>query len=152
MSDAPNATPGAAAAKPKVKVLDAWALLSWLKDQRPAADRVEALWPDAEQHRIQLLVSIINLGEVFYMSAKALGLAQAEVILDELQALPLEVRPAPNGLVLEAARLKGQYPISYADAFAVALAQKEGAPIVTGDPELRALAARGVVAVEWIGR
>jgi len=39
--------------------------------------------------------------------------------------------------------------ISYADGFAAALAQREGASLVTGDPELKELA--DVVTVEWIG-
>jgi ribonuclease VapC len=39
--------------------------------------------------------------------------------------------------VLDAARLKSEHAISYADCFAAATAIKEGASIVTGDPEFK---------------
>jgi len=46
--------------------------------------------------------------------------------------------------------LKACHSISYADAFAVATAIREQAPLVTGDPEIQALAARGIVELEWV--
>jgi ribonuclease VapC len=54
-------------------------------------------------------------------------------------------------LVLEAARLKARFPISYADAFAVATARAEGGPVLTGDPEIVNLPRR-VVAVRKLER
>ena len=41
--------------------------------------------------------------------------------------------------IWDAALLKGQFPIAYADAFAAALARKHRCPLVTGDPELRSI-------------
>jgi len=41
--------------------------------------------------------------------------------------------------VWEAAKLKGEYMISYADAFAMALAREMGGEIVTRDPEIIAV-------------
>ncbi|TAH50263.1 MAG: type II toxin-antitoxin system VapC family toxin [Chloroflexota bacterium] len=40
------------------------------------------------------------------------------------------------------------YPLSYADAFAVALAQELAATVITGDPEFRAIG--NIVSVDWI--
>ncbi len=40
---------------------------------------------------------------------------------------------------MQAAGIKGGYPIAYADAFAVALAIKLKAAIVTGDSEFRSV-------------
>jgi predicted nucleic acid-binding protein len=51
--------------------------------------------------------------------------------------------------IIAAAKLKSTRRISYADGFAAALAQGEGAALVTGDPELQAMS--DVVRVEWIG-
>jgi len=48
--------------------------------------------------------------------------------------------PVREPLVLEAGRVKPAHPVSYADAFAVATARLEHAPVVTGDPEIIALA------------
>ena len=137
--------------KPVLKIFDSWAVLAWLKNQLPAADLVDAIWQEAKQGKIDLMMSIINLGEVFYITAKEKNIVSAELVLKEMQKLPIVISPAPNSLVIEAARLKGQYAIAYADAFAVATAQKENAILVTGDPEIKALIKLGIVQVEWIG-
>ena len=50
--------------------------------------------------------------------------------------------------VLAAAQIKTQYPISYADAFAVALAQELNATIVTGDPEFKQV--ESIVTLFWL--
>jgi ribonuclease VapC len=54
----------------------------------------------------------------------------------------------PAGFI-EAAKWKAVRRISYADAFAAALAQSENAALVTGDPELKEL--DDILTVEWIG-
>ncbi len=51
--------------------------------------------------------------------------------------------------MIEAAKLKSGRRISYADAFAVTLAVREGATLVTGDPELRGM--QDILRVEWLG-
>jgi len=49
---------------------------------------------------------------------------------------------------MAAARLKAANPIAYGDSFAIALAQAEGASVITGDPEIRE---SGLVLVDWVG-
>jgi ribonuclease VapC len=49
-----------------------------------------------------------------------------------------------------AAHIKARHPVSYADAFAVALAQEYGATVVTGDPEVRAV--ESLINVDWLPR
>jgi ribonuclease VapC len=51
---------------------------------------------------------------------------------------------------LEASRLKARYPIAYADAFAIQLAREMDVPLVTGDPEIRALEKEGLLQVIWL--
>jgi len=136
--------PGQAATEAGVKVLDTWAVMAWLRDE-PAAEKMERLWSQAGAGRIRLLISAINLGEVFYITARWRSLKEAELVWDRLQEMPLEIRPASTPLIREAARLKALHRLSYADAFAVATAVREAAPLVTGDPEMKALAERGLV-------
>lgn len=50
--------------------------------------------------------------------------------------------------VIAAAWIKARYPISCADAFAVATATKLEATVVTGDPEFQAVSE--LVPVDWI--
>lgn len=131
-------------------VLDAWAVMAWLKGQQPAAERVRYLLEAAERREQKLLMNIVNLGEVFYVSVKARDLHYGKRVVDALRPR-LAVIPASDSLVMTAATLKSRHAISYADAFAAATALLQDTPLVTGDPELRTMAATEAnLKLEWI--
>ena len=133
-------------------VLDAWAVMVWLKGQQPAGDRVRALLQAADRRECRLSMNIVNVGEVFYLSVKARNLAYGQRVLQTLQPRVTTVS-AHDELVMLAATLKARYAISYADGFAAATALLQNAPLVTGDPELRVMAAKEkALRLEWIGR
>lgn len=134
------------------KILDAWAVLAWLQDERPAAGKVARLIEDARVGKVVLLMSLMNLGEVYYRSARTKGQRTANEILVALKSLPITLCSLPESLVLRAAELKTRYSISYADAFAVATAVEEKATLVTGDAELVSLGRKGVIRVERLER
>lgn len=73
----------------------------------------------------------------------------AEEFLTRLPSLPILLVLPDEESVIQAAKLKSTRRISYADGFAAALAHRETATLVTGDPEL--LKMSDVLAVEWIG-
>jgi predicted nucleic acid-binding protein len=52
-------------------------------------------------------------------------------------------------LILDAAHLKAKYAIAYTDAFVVALASREDAVILIGEPEFETV--RDIVRIEWLG-
>jgi ribonuclease VapC len=95
-------------------------------------------------------MSVINVGEMFYRIAREEDPASAERALIAVGRLPIRFADADWSLTRTAALIKAQYPLSYADCFAAALAARLGAAIVTGDPEFEQLEADGVVAVEWL--
>jgi ribonuclease VapC len=99
-----------------------------------------------------LAVSAINVGEVFYRLHRKHGPGMAAEFLDDVRTggIPLRVWPAANRRVWHAARLKARYPISYADAFAAALAQELRLPLVTGDREFCALEEAGECRIDWL--
>jgi predicted nucleic acid-binding protein len=66
-----------------------------------------------------------------------------------LEQLPISVVNADLDITLEAARLKGMYPVAYADCFAAALGIRKKAKIVTGDPEFGKFG--NILSIEWIG-
>ena len=133
-------------------VLDAWAIMVWLKDQQPAAGRVRLLLEAAHRREVRLAMNIVNLGEVLYLSAKARDIAYGRRVLETLQPRVITVS-AHDELVMLAATLKARHAISYADAFAVATALLQEAPLVTGDPEIKALGTKEkTLQLEWIGR
>ncbi len=131
----------------KKLLLDAYAVFAWIQDE-PGAQSVEDLLYQAQGNRAQVLISVINLGEIYYRCARVQDLPFARDILEKLKLLPVKTYPCPDDLVLEASEIKAQYPISYADAFAVATALREDAGIVTGDPDFKKF--KDLVAVEWL--
>jgi predicted nucleic acid-binding protein len=120
-------------------VLDAWALLAMLQGEEPAASHVGELLRAGERQEATLLLSMINLGEVYYRTGRQIHRAAAADVLTEIRRLSLTIVPVSDDLVLAAADFKMQYAISYADAFAAALADRTGATLVSGDPELEHL-------------
>lgn len=117
-------------------VLDAWAVLALLQKEEPAASRVRQLLEETGKSNVELFISIINLGEVYYCIGKAKGESEAKETLDDIRRLSLTVVPVTDEAVFNAARLKMSYAISYADAFAASAAEELDAVLVSGYPEL----------------
>lgn len=134
------------------RVLDAWALLAWLKGEGRAARQIRRLLLSASRGRLQLIMGIVNLGEVYCRIAKDKGEPQARSIVEVLRLSPITIESVHDNLVFEAASLKARYPISYADAFAAALTMGKKAVLVTGDPDFKVLEKAKVVPVQWLPR
>lgn len=111
-------------------------------------EKVKSLLREAERSKEPLLMNEINIGEVYHMTAKDRSLEQAEDFLHRLETLPIQAVANSFTAVLEAAKLKARFPISYADAFAVATAIRMTAVVVTGDPEFRQV--EHLVTIEWL--
>jgi predicted nucleic acid-binding protein len=80
-------------------------------------------------------MSWIDLGEVFDVVKRNQGEAEAvQTVRDLRPSLSLDV-PSEDR-VLQAARIKADHPLSYADAFAAATAIAHDATLLTGGPEL----------------
>jgi len=131
-------------------VLDAWAILALLQGEEPAASKVKRFLKAAGEGKVELFISIINLGEVIYRIGKVKGEEDAMKTLNELQSLSITTMPASEEGVFAAVRLKMKHPISYADAFAAATAKALKAVLVTGDPELKRL--DGIIPLEKLER
>ena len=69
-------------------------------------------------------------------------------MLGRIHQLGIEILSVPDSLVFKAAEIKSEYPISYADCFAVACAVENSAVLVTGDPEFESVA--HMINIEWL--
>ena len=118
------------------KVVDSWAILAWLQVE-PAAPLVRQILLDADSGNVQLLMSWFNVAETFYILAKRTSSAAAEEFLSRLPSLPIRIVLPDEDGIIAAARIKAAHPIAFGDAFAIALAQAEGASVITGDDEIR---------------
>ena len=111
-------------------VLDSWAVLRFLEDAGTAAEHVAKL---LDQQRP--LMCWINMGEVFYVLRRLHGEPAATETVRDLR-LDIDVQLPDERLVLDAARIKAEHAMSYADAFAAAFTITNDAVLWTGDPEL----------------
>lgn len=105
-------------------------MLRYLEDAKPAAELVADLLA-----RERPLMSWINLGEVHYVLRRLQGEHDATETVRDLRDV-IDARLPDERLVLDAARIKADHPMAYADAFAAALAVAHDAILWTGDPEL----------------
>lgn len=128
-------------------ILDTFALLAYLQDE-PTASRIEKLLENARQGKCRLYLSIINLGEILYITERRGGVAKVQDALALLRQLPVEVLPADEQTIFAAAHIKANYTVSYADSFAIVVAQTVGGTLITGDPEFRAV--KDIVNIEWL--
>lgn len=128
-------------------LLDSFALLAFLNRENGFAN-VRDLLRHARASDTPLLMNEINIGEVYYIIAKGRSLDKAEEFLRRLETLPIQCLGNTFQQVLEAAKIKARFPLSYADAFAVATAQRSQAIVVTGDPEFRAVS--HLIEILWL--
>lgn len=119
-------------------VLDSFAMLAFFRNEE-GAEKVAQLLHDAANGKYELYMSVINAGEVFYISYRKDGAAKADIAWKALLKFPIHMFEANIDFTLAAARLKAKYSLSYADAFAAALTIKRKATLITGDKEFDAL-------------
>lgn len=127
--------------------LDSFALLAYLNGE-PGQERVTQILRQAQAGQARALLCAVNLGEILALIERQRGLVSAQRAQALLQSLPLEEVLPDRALILDAAHLKAQHSMSCANAFAAALAQRESAVLLTGDPEFKA--AQVAARVEWL--
>jgi ribonuclease VapC len=121
-----------------VYVLDTFALVAHFEAEA-GGEIVRDLLKQAEDGEIFPAMSLINMGELAYMIQRQQGMEKAQAALDDLHSFPITFYEATEKRIPAAARLKAEYRISYADAFAASLAQELGASLVAGDPEFKVI-------------
>ena len=130
------------------KVMDASALLVYL-NKETGYEKVEELLVSAAEKNKNILMSAVNWGEVLYIVQRSLvDYHQAEAIESIIDTLPIEVIEVDRDLAREAARLKANHKMAYADCFAAALAKKRKAELVTSDKEFKAV--EDEIKINWI--
>jgi predicted nucleic acid-binding protein len=129
------------------KVLDAHALMAFFKGEA-AADTVEHIIHKATDEKVRLFLCVVNWGEVYYGMWRAGGKAAADEAAADISRMPIELVEADLHLAKQAAIYKAENKMSYADAFAAALAKIKNAELVTGDTEFEALEKE--IKINWL--
>jgi len=135
------------AVKPKALILDSWAVMAFYEGE-PAGQRVGKLVADAIERGTPLWMSVVNAGEVWYVTARRISPEAADRTIDELRSLGVQFESAEWKLARDAAVLKSRHKMSYADAFAAALAVQKNGHLITGDREFKHV--EGDVRILWL--
>ena len=133
-------------------VLDACAVIALLNKEE-GADKVAALYEKTIHGEAELIMSKVNLLEVYYGYLKEDGEAFAEQQLTAIENSSVKINEIiSNEILRQAGKVKGAHKrISLADSFAVAQAIVSNAVLVTTDHhELDAIDKAGIVEFLWI--
>jgi len=129
-------------------VFDSHALLAFFQGE-PESDTVDGILRQSYSGTVNdLLICLINLGEIVYLTKRRFGDEKKIEVLSRIYQLGFKILSIPDSLVFQAAELKAQYALSYADCFALACSINHSAVLVTGDPEFKTVA--HLIAIEWI--
>jgi ribonuclease VapC len=129
------------------KVLDSYALLAFYEDE-PGADFVRNLLLQAEDKDLKLLMSVVNLGEIWYSIARKTSPETADHYIDEIHGMAIDIVDVDWQLTRLAAAFKANGNIAYGDCFAAALAKNYKAELITGDKEFKALEVE--ISISWL--
>jgi ribonuclease VapC len=130
-----------------VRVLDSYSLIAYFEGDAGTDKMIEIFRAARDSGRL-LLLSVVNWGEVFYITLREAGRERAEQVAHLISTLPIQIISADLDLTKQAAEFKASKRMSYADCFAAALAKLRKAELVTGDKEFRQV--EGDVKLSWI--
>jgi len=131
-------------------VLDSFALIGFLENET-FASRIERLLKQARQGKILIYLHAIHLGEVYYITLREQSQNIADLAFARIKAFPVKyIDILDDELLRKSARLKANYPISYADAFAASMAIIHNSALLTGDPEFKKLGKKEAITIEWL--
>ena len=131
-----------------IRVFDAFPFLVLVRRQN-GWQIVQDTVDNAADHNERHLVSLINLGEAYYMLLREEGEEIAERFLAGVMASAFEIVIPSFEQMKRAGHFKARGGLSYADAYAAALAEEHHVPILTGDPEFKDVEKHGID-IDWL--
>ena len=130
-----------------IRVLDSYSLIVYIEGEAGKETMIE-VFRSARDSGKHLLLSVVNWGEVYYITLREAGREQADHVAHLISTLPIQIVPADLELAKQAAEFKASKKMSYADCFAAALAKQKKAELVTGDKEFKQI--EGEVKLLWL--
>ena len=115
-------------------LLDADVLIGALDRNDRHHPEARALFDGWNERGETRLISIVNLSEV--LVAPAGNPTRLAVAREAIAALGVSTHRPSEAIAIDAARLRGRYPISLPDAYCLATAKQTGAAIISFDHRL----------------
>lgn len=133
----------------KKYVLDSYAVLCYLQDE-PGSDKMASFLEKAQQNEIELYMTWVNFGEVYYRVWREYSKGEANKIAELVEQWPLKMLSADKDFCLTAASIKAENALAYADAFAIAASMLIKGALVTGDPEIQKVSDKVDFELLWL--
>jgi predicted nucleic acid-binding protein len=130
-----------------VRVLDSYSLIAYIEGEAGKDTMIEVFRSARDSGR-PCLFSVVNWGEVYYITLRESGQARADEVAHLISTLPIHIVPADLELAKQAAIFKSSKKMSYANCFAAALAKQRRVELVTGDREFKQV--EGDVKILWL--
>ncbi len=130
-----------------VRALDSYSLIAYIEGEAGKDTMIE-IFRSARDSGKALYLSVVNWGEVYYITLREAGRERAEKVAHLISTLPIEIVDADLELAKQAALFKASKKMSYADCFAAALAKLRKAELVTGDKEFKQVEAE--IRISWL--
>lgn len=130
-----------------VRVLDSYSLISYIEGEAGKDTMIE-VFRSARDSGKHCLLSVVNWGEVYYITRREAGQQRAEEVSHLIHTLPIDLLAVDLELTKQAATYKAVKKMSYADCFAAALAKQRRVELVTGDPEFKQV--EGEIKILWL--
>ncbi len=119
-----------------VRVLDRYSLIAYIEGEAGKDTMIE-IFRTARDSGKECLLSVVNWGEVYYITLREAGRQRADEVAHLISTLPIHIVSADLDLTKQAAIFKASKKMSYADCFAASLTKSRRAELVTGDKEFR---------------
>ena len=120
---------------PGTKVLDQYSLLAFLEDMA-GADDVRNLLLKAEEGKLKLAITTLNLAELWHAIAAADSGKAADKTIKQLMGMAIEIVDIDWQLAHLAATLQSQTQMSVPLCYAAALAKIRNGEHISANPEL----------------
>ena len=130
-------------------VFDSFAFIALFRNE-PGKDFVKDLLVKMSNDEIEGYITTINIGEIYYMICRKSNAKAADIAMEALKQFPLHIVDADLKLTMEAAAIKANHSMSYADAFAVALTINKKATLITSDDEFDSLVGEANFKVKYL--
>ena len=130
-----------------VRVLDSFSLISYIEGET-GKDTMIDVFRSARDSGRPCLLSVVNWGEVYYITLQEAGHQRADEVGHLISTLPIQIVPVDVELTKQAAIFKASKKISYADCFAAALAKHRRVELVTGNKGFKQV--EGELKVLWL--
>ena len=135
------------AAKTKSLVLDSWSVIAFLQNET-AGEQVGDLIADVMEAGGGVSMCVVNAGEVWYIFAREGSEKEADAAMADMRQIGVRFVDADWELTKIAATFKARGRLSYADAFAAALAKQQKCELLTGDKEFKVVETE--IKVRWL--